>query len=169
MFFYTASYLQYYQAIFSVVDFVSLLIAITLLVAFSIPQKADQLPKRNRFSWDFAYAAWYRDVPLWQAFWPCWIGLNCIVFLVDMLAKAGIASVLIWDTTQLLFLVVSYWWCVAVWRTSSNTCLKLWAFLARLVVIATFLEIAHRVFIRVKFPRDFFNCNDMFFNFTSCF
>lgn len=169
MFFYTVPYLTHYSTLIPVVQLIALVVAVLLLIAISVPSPADRLPSRIVFGWDFPYTLWYRDVRLSQVFWPCWLVLNGLVFLVDMLAKAGIASVLVWDITQLLTLVGLYWWGVAVWRASPNTRRQSWAFLARLVVVLSLLEIVHRVFIRIKFPRDFFGCDELFLNFTSCF
>ncbi len=169
MFLYTAEYWQYYRGLILVTQFLLLLIASLLLVWISTPDTNQRLPNRIRLSLGLPFAFWYSDVLLWQVFWPCWIGLNTLVFLVDSLAKLGITSVLIWDTTQLLVFVVLYWWCISVWRSSANTRLKLWAFLARLMVVVSFLEIAHRVYVRINFPREFFNCNDGLFNFRNCF
>jgi len=169
MFFFTAPFLPRYLNVIAFSQLIVLWVAVLLLVALSTPKPIGRLPNRIVFAWAFPYAFWYGDVRLWQVFWPCWIALNAVIFFVDMLAKAGIASVLVWDITQLLVLVVTYWWSVSVWRASPNTRRQSWAFLARLVVVVSFLEIAHRIFIRVKFPRDFFGCDELFLNFTSCF
>lgn len=169
MFFYTVPYLAHYSTLIPVVQLIALVVAVLLLIAISVPSRVDRLPNRIILGWDFPYALWYRDVRLWQAFWPCWLALNGVVFLVDTLVKAGIASVLVWDITQLLTLVGLFWWSVAVWHASPNTRRQFWAFLARLVVVLSFLEIAHRIFIRIKFPRDFFGCDELLLNFTSCF
>ena len=169
MFFFTAPFLPQYLNVITFSQLIVLWVATLLLVAFSTPKPIDRLPNRIVFAWEFPYAFWYGDIRLWQVFWPCWIVLNVVVFLIDMLAKAGIASVLVWDITQLLALVSVYWWGVSVWRASPNTRRHSWAILARLVVVVSFLEIAHRIFVRVKFAREFFGCDELFLNFTSCF
>lgn len=169
MFVYTWPYLFAYQQLISVAQAGTLLSAVGLLIWISTPKVAAVMPSPLRIDSRAGYSLLYGEALLWQVFWPFRLLLGLALILVDTLTRAGISTVLIWDISELVFFVLCCFWAAAVWRASPFTGLRVWGFLARGGVCLTFLELGHRLVARVFFPRDYFSCADMIFNFTNCF
>ena len=169
MFFHTYPYLRFYPTATIAFELVVLAVAGLLLLWLATPLPAEHQPPRAALSWACFYDFWFGQAPLWQVFWPYFAALNLLLFVVDTLAKAGFATVLLWDISQLLLATTSVWWAVAVWSASANTRQRIWGVLARSCVIITGLEFLHRVVIRIRFPRDFFGCTELFLDYSTCF
>ncbi len=113
--------------------------------------------------------AWLGLLPLWKVFWPFFLVINIGLLTIDSLAKSAHITVSSWDTLHFIFVTPMLWWSVSVWRASSLTNLKVWAILARLATMTVFFEYALKLYIRMDFPRIFFNCEELFLDFASCF
>lgn len=168
MFIYTHPYLGYYLQLISTFQLSVLCIAFSLYLYLSTPKPAEHLPPH--FSKEHLKEAFLLgELPLWQIFWPFWLALNLLVFLLDISAINGLITTVLWDIGHLNLFLLSLWWTGSVWRASRYTTRSIWSALARLMTIITLLEFIHSLVIRVKFARDFFNCQELSLNLTSCF
>jgi len=134
-----------------------------------VPTKLHQDSEHIRSVAPYFYDAWYGRLPLWQVFWPFCIVLNVLLAGGDWLVRNTAFSVPSWDTLLLTCLTTTLWWTIATWRMSIYTGHRMWSAAARLVTLAAFLDFGFRIFIRIKFPRVFFDCQGMFFDYSSCF
>ena len=117
----------------------------------------------------FLYKAWYGFIPLWQVFWPYFILVNIILYASDRAVRETVLSVPTWDNILLICIVTGLWWCIGVWRMSAHCHLRLYSALARVMTLALFSDFILRIFIRIKYPRIFFDCEGMLFDYSSCF
>ena len=117
----------------------------------------------------FLYQAWYGSLPLWQVFWPYFIIVNIALYVSDRMVRETFLSVPTWDNILLVCVVTAIWWCIGVWRMSAYCQHRLYSATARLLTLALFSDFILRVFIRINYPRIFFDCDSMLFDYSSCF
>lgn len=118
---------------------------------------------------NYLFSAWIGSIALRSVFWPFFLILNGLLYGIDMLAKTGNFTVSSWDDMHFILLFPIIWWTIGVWRCSSKTDLRIWAACARIVTICVFLEYALKLYIRIDYPRIFFNCEDLLLDYGSCF
>jgi hypothetical protein len=134
-----------------------------------VPTELHEHSELIRSQAPYLYDAWYGQLPLWQVFWPFCVLLNVLLVGGDWLVRNTAFSVPSWDTLLLTCMTTTIWWTIATWRMSIYTRHRIWAAAARLVTLAAFLDFGFRIFIRINFPRVFFDCQGMFFDYSSCF
>lgn len=117
----------------------------------------------------FLYQAWYGSVPLWKVFWPYFIFVNSALYASDRAVRETALSVPTWDNILLVCIVTGLWWLIGVWRMSAYCQHRLYSTSARLMTILLFADFIFRIFIRIKYPRIFFDCEGMLFDYSSCF
>ena len=169
MFIYTYPYLSYYLKFISSTQISVLVIAFLLYLYLSTPKPTDRLPSTPHSKEALRDAFLLGELPLWQIFWPFWLVLNLLVFLLDLLARNGLITTVLWDIGHLNLFLFSLWWANSIWRSSCYTTRSIWSILARFIAIITLFEFLHCLLIRIKFARDFFNCQELSLNLTSCF
>jgi hypothetical protein len=113
--------------------------------------------------------AWLGRKPLWVVFWPFFLGLNGLLWYVDSLAMRGEFTVSSWDAVHFVLFTPILFWTVCVWRNSTNCLLRIWAVLARLFALAVYIEYGVKLFLRIEYPREFFDCQDAILNYFVCF
>ncbi len=119
--------------------------------------------------YQYLFDSWNGQIKLWLVFWPFFILLNIILFVVDDLAKAGEFTVSSWDTVHFMMLTPGIFWVISVWRNSLNTVSRYWAVLARFMTLSVFLEYILKWVIRKDYPRIFFECQELALDYASCF
>lgn len=117
----------------------------------------------------YLLASWLGGISLHWVFWPFFLFLNASLLTTDLLAKAGKITVSSWDEIHFVLLLTIMWWTTSIWRCSSNTDARIWSGLARMATILVFIEYALKLLIRIDYPRIFFNCEDIFLDYGSCF
>ena len=150
------------------------LITLTLFIGLfiSTPPYADgylTTPPSIKSLYDYLLYTWYGQLSLSQVFWPFFLLLNLGIFSADYSAKEGWISVSSWDDAHFMFFIPSFFWAIAVWRSSENTQTRTGAAYARLMTIAVFFEYALKLLIRYQYPRIFFNCQESLIDYVSCF
>jgi hypothetical protein len=118
---------------------------------------------------NYLFASWIGKVSLKWAFWPFFLILNGCLYATDTLAKAGIFTVSSWDDVHFILLLPIIWWITAVWRCTANSNSRIWGAFARLMTLGVFFEYGMKLFIRIEYPRIFFNCQDLLLDYGSCF
>lgn len=118
---------------------------------------------------NYLFSCWTGRQWLAATFWPFFLLLNVVLFGVDWLARSGLWTVSSWDDVHFVLLLPIIWWTVSIWRCSANTGLRLYSAGARLATLGVFIEYALKLYIRVEYPRIFFNCEDLLLNYGSCF
>ncbi len=113
--------------------------------------------------------AWLGRLYLWQVFWPFFLFLNAALYGVDNLAKQGVFTVSSWDEVHFILFTPIMFWTLCVWRNSINCSDRLWAALARLLVLLVYFEYGLKLIIRIDYPRIFFNCNELLLDYAACF
>ncbi len=112
---------------------------------------------------------WTGNMELWKIFWPYFLLLNASLLLFDNLVKNSQISVSSWDTLHFVMISPTLWWGMAIWRCSDKTQRRLWGACARMMVAAVFFEYLLKLWIRIKIPQIFFNCQDHLLDFVTCF
>lgn len=118
---------------------------------------------------NYLFAGWIGCLGVHWVFWPFFILLNIGLYTTDTLAKVGMLTVSSWDEIHFVLLLTVMWWTTAVWRCSANTQVRFWGAFARLMTLAVFFEYGLKLLIRIDYPRVFFNCEDLFLDYGSCF
>jgi hypothetical protein len=118
---------------------------------------------------NYLLAGWNGSVALRWVFWPFFIILNISLYTADTLAKNELFTVSSWDDVHLMLVLPIIWWTTAVWRCSPNTKLSVWSACARLLTLTVFFEYGLKLLIRIDYPRIFFNCEELFLDYSSCF
>ena len=167
MFFYSLPILFNEIGIVSPVECLFMLGAIFAVLYFSAPPV--ELNWRQEPFESFLLTSWLGGVSLFWVFWPYFILLNASLVVADLLAKTGKITVSTWDEIHFVMLLTVCWWAVSIWRCSSNTTARVWAALARLLIVAVAIEYALKLLIRIDYPRIFFNCEDILLDYGSCF
>lgn len=167
MFFYSLPILFNEIGIVSPAECLFMLVAIFAVLYFSAPPSEQNWQQEPYES--FLLASWLGGVSLYWVFWPYFIFLNASLVVADLLAKSGKITVSSWDEIHFVLLLTACWWAVSIWRCSSNTTARVWAALARLLIVAVVLEYALKLLIRIDYPRIFFNCEDILLDYGSCF
>lgn len=134
-----------------------------------IRQSIAQESKHYQQKYHFLYQAWYGNMPLWKVFWPYFIIVNWVLYASDWATRATILSVPTWDNILLVCIVSALWWFIGVWRMSPYCGQRIYAAVAQLLTLALFADFILRIFIRIQYPRIFFDCEGMLFNYSSCF
>jgi hypothetical protein len=146
-----------------------LIIFIALFVALFIVALFFGGDTQHRSTDNYLLAGWNGNAALWQVFWPFFIILNISLYAADTLAKNGLFTVSSWDDAHLMLLLPTIWWAMAVWRCSPNTKLSAWSACARLLTLSVFFEYGLKLLIRIDYPRIFFDCEELFLDYGSCF
>ncbi|SJM89798.1 conserved membrane hypothetical protein [Crenothrix polyspora] len=147
-------------------EFLFMTVAILVLLYISAPQEKNWQPKPYS---NFLLTAWLGGVSLYWVFWPFFLCLNAGLVVADLLAKSASITVSTWDEIHFALFLGVVWWSISIWRCSSNTRLRVWAALARLATVAVFVEYGLMMFIRIYYPRIFFNCEEALLDYGSCF
>jgi hypothetical protein len=74
-----------------------------------------------------------------------------------------------WDDVHFMLLLPIVWWTVSIWRCSAYTRFRLYSAGARLITLGVFVEYALKLYIRIDYPRLFFNCEELLLDYGSCF
>lgn len=166
MFFYSLPILFNDIKSISPVELLLMAAAVFILMYISAPQpkKLDPSPDNN-----FLLASWLGGASLYWVFWPFFLSLNTGLITADLLAKSSLITVSMWDEIHFVLLLGAIWWTISIWRCSNNTRMRLWAALARFATIAVFVEYGLMMFIRIYYPRIFFNCQEALLDYGSCF
>lgn len=114
-------------------------------------------------------AAWVGDLKLYLVFWPFFILLNIILYLIDTITIQGNFTVSSWDEVHFILATPIILWTIMVWRNSLNTNLLLSASMARLFTLAVFFEYGLKLLIRRDYPRIFFSCQNAILDYAACF
>lgn len=118
---------------------------------------------------NFILVSWLGGVPLRSVFWPFFLFLNVVLLLSDTLAKAGKITVSSWDEIHFILILPIVWWTISTWRCSANANGRTWPALARFATVAVFAEYNIKLLLRMDYPRIFFNCEEIFLDYGSCF
>lgn len=166
MFFYSLPILFNNIKSLTPLEFFLIAVAILALLYISAPQEKNwrQQPYSN-----FLLASWLGGVSLYWVFWPFFLILNACLFASDVLAKSALITVSTWDEIHFALFLGIIWWGVSIWRCSGNTGLRLWSTLARFATVAAMVEYGLMLFIRIYYPRIFFNCQEAMLDYGSCF
>ena len=167
MFYYSLPILFNTIRVISISEVLLITVAILALLYIAVPipeTKSQSFPQDS-----FLLSSWLGQMNLHWVFWPFFILLNLSLFTIDTLAKTANLTVSSWDDIHFILLLTIIWWCISVWRCSTNTNTKLCAALARLATLAVFAEYALKLWIRISYPRIFFDCEDALLNYMSCF
>ena len=121
--------------------------------------------------YQYLYQGWQGNISMWQVFWPFFVILNCSLLTADILAKTASFTVSSWDDVHLMLLIPMLWWSVAIWRSSAKVGRRVWSASARLLTLALIFELSLRLYIRMEYPRVFFNCQELLLDldYVSCF
>ncbi len=174
MFVYTLSFLFAQTSLFSPIEFLVIIIVLYTFLYFTAPYPGEHLttPPTATEKTSFLLrlqAAFNGEMTLWLVFWPYFLIMNLILITADSLAVISSISVSSWDDILLMAFSSSLPWTVAIWRCSWQTNSRIWAALARLMTVCAFVDYGLRVFIRIDFPREFFNCQEAILNYSTCF
>ena len=85
----------------------------------------------------FLNSFWRGKQPLWKVFWLIGGGLSGVGSLFTYFANAKGFPLITWIIMGIIFVQVQIWWMVSVWRCCKNTNKKIWAILAKIVVLAS--------------------------------
>jgi hypothetical protein len=118
---------------------------------------------------NYLFSCWAGKQDLAAVFWPFFLLLNAALFGVDWLAKSGQWTVSSWDDMHFVLLLPIIWWTVSIWRCSAHTEFRLYSACARLITLGVFMEYALKLYIRIDYPRLFFNCEELLLDYGSCF
>lgn len=118
---------------------------------------------------NYLFSCWSGEQGLVAVFWPFFLLLNAALFGVDSLVKSGQLTVSSWDDVHFILLLPIVWWTVSVWRCSAHARFRGYGAGARLITIGVFLEYALKLYIRIDYPRLFFNCEELLLDYGSCF
>lgn len=140
------------------------LFAVVFITSPSVQSDYRQLPFTN-----YLFSAWIGSISLGRVFWPFFLLLNGVLYGIDWLAKTGNFTVSSWDDVHFILLLPIVWWTTGVWRCSANTHFRIWVAAARLMTLCVFLEYALKLYIRIYYPRIFFNCEDLLLDYGNCF
>jgi hypothetical protein len=134
-----------------------------------IGQHSHQEQSYQQQEYPFLYQAWYGKIALWKVFWPYFIIVNIVLYGSDRLVRETVLSVPTWDNILLICIVTALWWAVGVWRMSAYCQYRIYSTVARVLTFTLFSDFILRIFIRIKYPRIFFDCEGMLFDYSSCF
>lgn len=168
---YPLSFLFYHTKQVGPQEFLGVVFFLYLLLYISAPQPEGvwqgHAPKQSVVL--MIQDAWFGEISLWRAFWPYFLILNVVLYTADRLATSAMLSVSSWDDILLMAVFSSILWCVAVWRASANTGSRIWGAFARLATLCVFFDFILRIVVRVDYPSEFFNCQELLLNYTNCF
>jgi hypothetical protein len=167
MFFYSLPILFNDIQLISATELLLMTSAVFAALYFTAPQP-EQNWQPQAFD-SFLLASWLGGVSLHWAFWPFFLVLNASLLFADLTAKAGSITVSSWDEIHFILILPIIWWTTSIWRCSAHTQSRLWAALARLANLAVFFEYGLKMLIRIDYPRIFFNCEEIFLDYGSCF
>lgn len=166
MFIYTLPMLFTQIRLVSPGDALIIMLGMWLVIFMTLPP----VERLNRqAAGNYLFSAWTGDSHLSRVFWPFFLILNGCLYSLDSLAKSGHFTVSSWDDLHFVLLFPIVWWTVGVWRCSAHTGSKMWAASACLATISVALEYALKLYIRIEYPRLFFNCENVMLDYGSCF
>jgi hypothetical protein len=140
-----------------------------LLVVLWISAPVSDSGSRQLTFENYLFSCWTGNQELAAVFWPFFLLMNTVLFAVDWLAKSGRWTVSSWDDVHFVLLLPIIWWTVSVWRCSAHTRFRLYSAGARLITLGVFMEYALKLYIRIDYPRLFFNCEELLLDYGSCF
>lgn len=171
MFYYTLGFIFTQTSLITPLEFSITLLVLYLFLYLTAPlldEDWKSIPVADSLKM-MVFDAWYGEIALWRSFWPFFIALNITLFTADTLIKMALISVSSWDNILMMVFIPSIMWCISIWRASANTGSRIWAAMARLASLSPFVDIALRIYLQIDYPRPFFNCGEMLFNFRNCF
>jgi hypothetical protein len=171
MFVYSLPLIFTYTNIGSPLELLAVVLLLWLALYLSAPFKNEELedkPFNYPLYFYFVYA-WSGQLSLWRVFWPFFLLLNLSFYAADYAVKIEEISVSSWDDVYFMFFLPSFFWAIAIWRSSANTTKKIWAAYARLMTLAVFFEYGLKIFIRNEYANVFFNCQERMLDYVTCF
>lgn len=169
MFYFTLPIIFTHSSLLTPGELLSISFALLLILYISSPEPIKLNHSVNHTVYQYLFSAWTGNLSLWLVFWPFFILLNSSLLLADYLAISGTLTVSSWDTVHLMLFTPILGWCIAIWRCSGSTRLRFWSAFARLMTVAIMLEYFLKTIIRIKYPRIFFNCQELFLDYGGCF
>jgi len=174
MFIYSLPILFAYMQFGTLVEYLITIIFLLLLLYIATPyslffKEAEWGAVSELSFYQYLFDSWNGQIKLWLVFWPFFILLNIVLFVVDDLAKAGEFTVSSWDAAHFMLFTPIIFWVISVWRNSLNTCSRYWAVLARFMTLAVFFEYGLKWVIRQDYPRVFFECQEIALDYAACF
>lgn len=118
---------------------------------------------------DIMLYAWHGQLELKRAFWSFFIILNIALLIDDFLVTHGLFSVSSWQDVLIMLACASILWIVSVWRCSALTESRIWSAFARFATLGAVADFALRIFIWAEYPREFFQCQEVLLDYSSCF
>ena len=115
----------------------------------------------------YLQSAWLGRQSLLRTFLPFFIIFNSALFYADYRVDNGTYTIASWLTILVILALPTFWWTVAVWRSSIQTN-RLWASTARFFTIAVYYEYLLRIIIAYKYPHIWFNCQQLIIEFGDC-
>ncbi|MEC4747909.1 hypothetical protein [Methylomicrobium sp. Wu6] len=118
---------------------------------------------------NYWFSCWVGGQRLVAVFWPFFLVLNAVLFGADWLVKSGRLTVSSWDDVHFVLVLPIVWWTVSIWRCSARARFRWYGAGARFITICVFLEYALKLYLRIDYPRLFFNCEELLLDYGSCF
>lgn len=158
-----------YTHLFTEIEACVFLLALCLLVYVYTPQADKYWREANTPSWYlFLQASWLGNASLWRAFWPFFIFVNGVLYYIDYRIDSLTYTVASWITVHLMLILPIVWWIASVWRCTAHTRFKIIGCLARTATLCLVIEFILRLFITLKYPNTFFDCQLMIVQFGDC-
>lgn len=136
-----------------------------LYISAPLPDREISFASTEGF-YSYLYSGWLGESRLWRVFWPFFAVLNAGLYAADYWVWNGFVSVSSWWNIHIMLLAPMLWWSVSIWRSAGS---RPWLALSRLAVFGGFFEFAMRLYIYLKLPRQFFNCEELMLDYFSCF
>ncbi len=172
MLIYTLYFILTGTDLISPLELMALLGGIYILLYLTAPVPGQhpeiELPKQAGLR-DYMLYAWHGQLPLKSAFWSYFIILNIALVVDDFLVTHGLFSVSSWQNILVMTASAAVLWVVSVWRCSAMTESRVWSAFARLATLGAIADFALRVFVWVEYPREFFQCQELLLDYSSCF
>ncbi len=146
-----------------------ILLAVIFFLTAPVGEWAPADRQRPKSFYQYLWLSWQGLLPLPWVFWPFFLLLNPWIYLADFWVLNNTLSVSSWTNLHLIALPPIIWWSGSVWRASGSHHSRLWVALARLAVTLAYLEYAAKIYIFIRFPRSFFQCDEAVLNYFSCF
>ncbi|MBT5222970.1 MAG: hypothetical protein HON51_04325 [Gammaproteobacteria bacterium] len=115
----------------------------------------------------YLQAAWLGRLPLLPVFLPFFIILNGALFYADYRSDAGTYTIASWLTILVILALPLFWWTISVWRCSLHAN-RIWATMARFVIVAVYYEYILRLLIGYYYPQIWFNCQQLIIEYGDC-
>lgn len=160
------------DGLFGFVDMFVVAVCLYAVLYISAPfpeqeSSVSSLPAEGAYQ--YLLAGWLGEFRLWHIFWPFFVLLNGALYGADYWVWSGGISVSSWWNIHFILAAPVLWWAVGIWRSSAKTDSRIWSALSRLLVFGAAAEFGMRLYIYVKLPRQFFNCEELMLDYFSCF